>query len=147
MRTKRAKVSHLDYLPWWRDKVLKSLDAYPMDDTNQRKLSTVPRAFDPNGVSQQSRTRLPTPSNPDSEGSDGEDFSRRRRGTAVETTSTNIDLSKRIKKESLGVFDPDNPDDRDNQGLITTSSGKPSTLMSMFSANISQSTSVSEKTV
>ncbi|SCO14500.1 related to TY3B-TY3B protein [Fusarium fujikuroi] len=59
-----------------------------------------------------------------SEGSDDDSASRRHRGATVDTTQSTGDLSKKIRKETLGIFDPDNPDDKDNQGLITTSSGK-----------------------
>ncbi|SCO49698.1 uncharacterized protein FFNC_12787 [Fusarium fujikuroi] len=59
-----------------------------------------------------------------SEGSDDNSASRRHRGATVDTTQSTGDLSKKIRKETLGIFNPDNPDDKDNQGLITTSSGK-----------------------
>ncbi|VTT70651.1 unnamed protein product [Fusarium fujikuroi] len=46
-----------------------------------------------------------------SEGSDDNSASRRHQGAT-------------IRKETLGIFNLDNPDNKDNQGLITTSSGK-----------------------
>ncbi|SCN71791.1 uncharacterized protein FFE2_02383 [Fusarium fujikuroi] len=59
-----------------------------------------------------------------SEGSDNDSASRRHRGATVDTIQSTGNLSKKIRKETLGIFDPDNPDNKDNQGLITTSSGK-----------------------
>ncbi|KAL3595836.1 hypothetical protein FPOAC2_10206 [Fusarium poae] len=82
---------------------------------------------------------VPQPPISDDEGSDHESDERRRReeekeeaerrrreSTGVTNTSrtTDSDPAKKIKKESLGVFHPGHPDDVDNRGLVTTSTGK-----------------------
>ncbi|VTT76585.1 unnamed protein product [Fusarium fujikuroi] len=119
----RARVSHLKYLPWWREECAKAYELYQFDDQNQAKLITVRRPNDTLSAPA-SAPRVPVPQDNMSEGSDDDSASRRHRGATVDTTQSTGDLSKKIRKETLGIFDPDNPDDKDNQGLITTSSGK-----------------------
>ncbi|PNP51611.1 hypothetical protein FNYG_15888 [Fusarium nygamai] len=67
----------------------------------------------------------PVPQDNLSEGSNDDSSSRQRRKTTAHTMQSAVsDISKKIRKETLSIFDPDNPNDRDRQGLITTSTGK-----------------------
>ncbi|KAJ3526190.1 hypothetical protein NM208_g11310 [Fusarium decemcellulare] len=71
---------------------------------------------------------LPTLSNSESDEHRGrqDDLDQQQglRESTFSTTASNSDPSKRIKKESLGVFDPNHPDDTEDRGVITSSSGK-----------------------
>ncbi|KAF5971878.1 TY3B-TY3B protein [Fusarium bulbicola] len=88
------------------------------------ELITARRSRDPARASRQA-SQPPAPQDILPEGSDDDDAARQLRSVTADTMqSTATDLSKKMRKETLGIFDPDNPDDRDNQGLITTSSGK-----------------------
>ncbi|PNP51610.1 hypothetical protein FNYG_15889 [Fusarium nygamai] len=120
----RARVSHLKYLPWWREEVQKRYEVYKYDEFNQAKLITARRPY--MGAAPETQTAgPPVPRDNLSEGSDDDSSSRRRRETTAYTMQSAVsDISKKIRKETLGIFDPDNPDDRDRQGLITTSTGK-----------------------
>ncbi|KAG5810041.1 hypothetical protein H9Q74_014111 [Fusarium xylarioides] len=120
----RARLSHLKYLPWWREQVQQRFDVYAFDQWNQAKLITARRPHSAE-IPDARPGGPPAPRDNLSEGSDDDLAARRQRETTINTTqSTGSDISKKIRKETLGIFDPDNPDDKDHQGLITTSSGK-----------------------
>jgi hypothetical protein len=126
----RAKVSHLSSMEWWRTSINRQLSFKPINEFSAKPLSTIRRP---------KTGEVPQPPISDDEGSDHESDERRRReeekeeaerrrreSTGVTNTSrtTDSDPAKKIKKESLGVFHPGHPDDVDNRGLVTTSTGK-----------------------
>lgn len=66
----------------------------------------------------------PGDSDDDDSADEGDNARGRRDGTSPLSSISEADAAKRIKKESLGIFDPTCPYDIEKTGLVITANGK-----------------------